>query len=61
MSALVDGAVVGLATVHEAVGEAGVHPVTLRVDPAGSAAGSAPGCSSTRPGWPTDAAPTRCS
>ena len=33
MSALVDGAVVGLATVHEPVGDDGVHPVTLRVDP----------------------------
>jgi ribosomal protein S18 acetylase RimI-like enzyme len=33
VTALVDGVVVGLATVHEATGEAGVHPVTLRVDP----------------------------
>lgn len=33
VSALVEGAVVGMATVHEAVGEAGVHPVTLRVEP----------------------------
>jgi len=32
VTAVVDGAVVGLATLHEASGEAGVRPVTLRVE-----------------------------
>ena len=33
VTALVDGVVVGRATVHEPAGDDGVHPVTLRVDP----------------------------
>jgi len=33
VTALADGVVVGLATLHEPAGEAGVLPVTLRVDP----------------------------